>query len=303
MSGKTILVTAATGTVGKLLVRLLLEQEYNVHALVRSPDSAASRELEDLGAELFKGTFDDLKSIKAAAEGADGVFINAAPTPGSSLELNHVSNVIAASKEAGVTSAVYMTAYLIDRKEEFPGYNPKTSIFQNKANAEEIFKSAGFKSWTILRPCTFMDNFFNRVSRFQFPQLQKEHALVSCLKPDTVLPLVDTLVIAKYCAAAFSNAQVYNEKIIDLAPEALTLEEIAKIMTQAIGIEFKAECLSYEDAVKRGNLPPVLDGWEGINAMKPSDTMDQLQEYQVKITTFADYLNRNKSAINEYFGL
>lgn len=300
-SSKTILVTTATGTVGKLLARVLLEQQYNVHALVRSPDSEASRELEKLGVKLFKGDFDDLASIRAAAEGVDGVFVNALPTMGTTLEATHVGNIIAAAKDAGVSSTVYMSAYMLDRKEEFPGYDPKTSIFQNKATAEESIKNAGFKYWTIVRPCTFMDNFFSKVSRFQFPQLQKEHALVSCLKPATALPIVDTLVIANFCEAAFSNPQEYHRKIIDLAPEAPTLNDISQQMTRVIGIEIKAECLSYEDAVKRGNLPPILDGWDAINALEPKDTMKQLQAYQVKITTLVDYLLRNKEDILKYF--
>jgi hypothetical protein len=72
-------------------------------------------------------------------------------------------------------------------------------------------------------------------------------------------------------------------------------------MTRAIGIEIKAECLSYEDAVKRGNLPPILDVWDTINALEPKDTMEQLQAYQVKITTLVDYLLRNKEDILRYF--
>lgn len=106
MTSKTVLVTAATGTVGKLLVHVLLEEHWNVHALVRSPDSEVSQQLEALGAEVFKGDFNDLNSIRAAAQGTEGVFINTVPTMGSTMELTHVKNVIAACKAAGVNSAI-----------------------------------------------------------------------------------------------------------------------------------------------------------------------------------------------------
>jgi uncharacterized protein YbjT (DUF2867 family) len=302
MTSKTVLVTAATGTVGKLLVRVLLEEQWNVHALVRSPDSEVSQELQALGVKVFKGDFNDLNSIRAAAQGVEGVFINAAPTMGSTMEVTHVENVIAACKDAGVDSAVYMSAYMVERRKEIPGYDPKTSVFENKATAEEKIANAGFKSWAIVRPCTFMDNFFSRISAIQFPHLQKEHALVATLKEATKIPLVDSLVIAKFCQAALSNPEQYNEKVIDLAPEALTLPEIAEKITLNIGIETKAECLSFEDAKNRGCFPPILGLWEAFNLLQPSDTRDQLQEYQVKLDTFDDYLQRNKKTVTAYFG-
>jgi uncharacterized protein YbjT (DUF2867 family) len=302
MTPKTILVTAATGTVGKLLVRALLEKQWHVHVLVRSPDSEVSQELQVLGAKVFKGDFNDLNSIREAAQGVEGVFINAVPTMGSTLELTHVENVINACKDAGVDSAVYMSAYMVDRRKEIPGYDPRTSIFENKAQAEEKIENAGFKHWAIVRPCTFMDNLFSNVSRFQFPHLQKEHVLVASLKETTKIPLVDSLVIAKFCQAVLSDPEQFHGNIIDLATEAPTLSEIAERITEVIGIETKAECLTFEEAQQRGCLPPVLAAWEAFNLLQPSDTREQLEGYQVNLNSFGDYLQRNKQAILEYFG-
>jgi GDP-D-mannose dehydratase len=53
MSQKTILVTAANGNVGSSLAVLLLDQGFNVHALVRNTDSTTVRDLEKRGAKIL----------------------------------------------------------------------------------------------------------------------------------------------------------------------------------------------------------------------------------------------------------
>ncbi|HJQ14293.1 MAG TPA: NAD-dependent epimerase/dehydratase family protein [Anaerolineales bacterium] len=65
-------VTGATGFVGGVLVRKLREQGHEVHASVRDPEKA--RDLQPLGARLFKGDVTDKDSMREAMQGADGVF-------------------------------------------------------------------------------------------------------------------------------------------------------------------------------------------------------------------------------------
>ena len=68
-----VLVTGATGQQGGAVARRLLKKGHRVRAFTRKPDSPAAKELEQLGAELAIGNFDDLASIERAAEGVDAV--------------------------------------------------------------------------------------------------------------------------------------------------------------------------------------------------------------------------------------
>ncbi|KAJ2956537.1 hypothetical protein NQZ79_g7635 [Umbelopsis isabellina] len=267
MTNNIILVTAATGTVGKLLIPVLLEQKYKVRALVR-------RQKEHMVYSSILLLHSDLLK-----------------------EAEHVNNIILASKEAGIKVVVYMSAYMIDRDEEFPSYNPQNSVFRNKITSEENVKNSGFEYWTILRPCTFMDNFFSRVAMVQFPQVRKDHLLVTTLKPTTKLPLVDTLTIATFCEAAFANPEIYKHKILELATEASIMEDIAARMTRVLGINIKSECVSQEEAIKKGCLPPALFAWEAFNILQPPEKSTHLQNYPVKLNTLDDYLERNKKSI------
>jgi dihydroflavonol-4-reductase len=67
MSGDKILVTGATGFLGRNLVAHLVDQGYAVRALVR--EASDTRHLEALGVELARGDVRDASSLNAAVEG------------------------------------------------------------------------------------------------------------------------------------------------------------------------------------------------------------------------------------------
>lgn len=66
-----VFVTGATGFIGTAVVRELIEAGYTVSGLTRSEEGAA--ELEEIGAEVQRGTLDDLDSLRHGASAADGV--------------------------------------------------------------------------------------------------------------------------------------------------------------------------------------------------------------------------------------
>lgn len=69
MSKPTVLVTGATGFLGRHAVRALLESGYGVRALCRSE----AKDLEREGVDVRRGDVLDIDSVKAALEGVDSV--------------------------------------------------------------------------------------------------------------------------------------------------------------------------------------------------------------------------------------
>lgn len=69
---KKILVTGASGFIGKALVAHLLELDYEVRCLVRGTSNTAP--LEKLGVELAKGDLSDQASLHRAMLGVDAVY-------------------------------------------------------------------------------------------------------------------------------------------------------------------------------------------------------------------------------------
>ena len=109
----TILVTGATGFVGRRIVHALRAQGRDVRALVRRPERAAH--LRALGVELATGDITDPASLRAAVTGCTHVVHLVAIIQGSADDFQRVmtqgtNDLVAAAQEAGVERFVLMSA-------------------------------------------------------------------------------------------------------------------------------------------------------------------------------------------------
>ena len=119
--GKKVLVTGATGFLGRHLVSELARRGYRVRALVRqapsvreTSDSAGSSDGSSDGAEPAQGNVLDRASLDAAMKGMSGVFhcaglVSRKPEDAEKLHELHVTgtkNVLEAAKAAGVSRVV-----------------------------------------------------------------------------------------------------------------------------------------------------------------------------------------------------
>lgn len=106
---KIVAVIGATGAQGGATVKSLLSNGvYAVRAITRDPDSAKSKALKALGAEVVKADVTDLESLKAAFKGAHGAFFvstadfGGPPEP----EMKQIQNMADAAKASGVKHVV-----------------------------------------------------------------------------------------------------------------------------------------------------------------------------------------------------
>ena len=73
-----IFMTGATGFIGQPLTERLLKRGYHVIALVRNPESGAAKSLKNAGATIYEGDITRPESMRAAMEGVEIVYHNAA---------------------------------------------------------------------------------------------------------------------------------------------------------------------------------------------------------------------------------
>lgn len=122
MNGRTILVTGATGQQGGAVARALLQDGWQVRALVRDATKPMAQALPPLGAELVVVDLDDPASVERALAGVYGVyavqtFFTPAGIPG---EIRQGTALADAAKRAGVQHFVYGSVMAADQHTDIP---------------------------------------------------------------------------------------------------------------------------------------------------------------------------------------
>lgn len=152
----TIAVVGATGQQGGAATRALLADGFTVRALTRRVDSDAARELAAAGAEIVAADLEVPASVRAAFDGADGVFAmtimsetGGAESP-TEAETRHGTIIADAAKAAGVQHLVYSSVGAAERGTGIPH-------FESKYRVEQYIASIGLPA-TIIRPVFFMEN-------------------------------------------------------------------------------------------------------------------------------------------------
>jgi uncharacterized protein YbjT (DUF2867 family) len=108
----TILITGATGNVGRPLVSQLLSAGHSVRALTRDPSRA------DLptGVDVVAGNLDDTESLRTAFEGVDAVHLIGF---GADYEpLRNAAEIVALAEKSGVRKATLLRDLLLGELHE-----------------------------------------------------------------------------------------------------------------------------------------------------------------------------------------
>lgn len=139
----TILVTGATGNVGRHVIQQLSQRGAKVRALARNPSAA---NLPD-GVEVVQGDLLDVDALRSAFQDVSTLFLLNAVVADEFTQALITLNV---AREAGVKRVVYLSVIHSDRYVNVPH-------FAGKFGVERMIEQMGFNA-SILRPAYFMDN-------------------------------------------------------------------------------------------------------------------------------------------------
>ncbi|MBX3550293.1 MAG: SDR family oxidoreductase [Xanthobacteraceae bacterium] len=216
----TLLVTGASGQLGRRAVEILLEAKAgNVIAGTRDPSKIA--DLAAKGAEVRKVDFDD-PALAESFKGVDRLLListDALDTPGK--RLNQHKAAIAAAKKAGVKHIVYTS---------MPKPEPGSPIpfAPDHYGTEQALEASGI-GWTVLRNGWYQENLL--------------HSLPSALASgkwfsaagDGKVAHVAREDAAYAAAAALAAAPSGNARYDITGADLLTTREIAKLASEATG--------------------------------------------------------------------
>jgi uncharacterized protein YbjT (DUF2867 family) len=224
----TILVTGATGQQGGSLARVLLDHGNTVRALTRNAQSAAARQLQELGAEIFEGNFEDAESLRRSIHGADAVYVVSTPFEGGiEAETKQGIAIVDVANSVGINHLVFSSVSDADRKTGIPH-------FDSKLRVEQHIKSLNLP-YTIVAPVFFFENL---LAPFILPGLQ-QGTLAYALLPDRKLQNIAVANIGEFLALVLERRDEFLGCRVNIASDELTGEEYAASLSRVSGRSIK----------------------------------------------------------------
>ena len=248
-----ILVTGASGNVGGMVLKKVLESGLPATAMYRAQADARNAPAK---ARVVIADFADKDSLRNAFTGIDAMFLVCSPIP---QLVEFESNAIAVAKDVGVK-------HIVNNSALGAGYWDK-SFPKWHTTVEGVLQKSGV-GYSIVRPNTFMQN----IPAYFAGTIQSQDAFYSSMGNSRV-SLVDVQDIADVVAALLSRKP--QNKIYELnGPEALTYYEVAERLSKFCG-----RTIRYVDL-------PLAEQKKALLASGMPDWMAQalldLQEYYVR---------------------
>jgi uncharacterized protein YbjT (DUF2867 family) len=213
----TILVTGATGTVGRQVVAQLVERGVRVRALSRSPEAAAAR--LPASVEVAYGDLAVPESLAPALEGVTGLHLITFGGGDGQAPLQTGRELVALAEKAGVSRVSVLSGW-------------------DESSVEEALRT-GNVGWTQVRCVEFMANAFDWA-----PSIRAEGVVrVFGDHPGAVVHEDD---IAAVIVTALAEDGHAGRSYTLTGPQALTPAQRVRILGEALGREIRFEELSEE---------------------------------------------------------
>ena len=215
----TILVTGATGTVGRQIVEQLVRRGADVRALVRDPAKAKF----PAGVNVVQGDLLDVDSLRGAFSGVSTLFLLNAVA---SDEFTQALIALNLAREAGVERIVYLSVIHSDVYVNVPH-------FAGKFGVERMLEQMNFNA-TILRPAYFINN------DHSVKNVVLGHGVYPMPIGDKGLAMVDARDLGEIAAIELVRREQASEplpleRINVVGPDTLTGANVAAIWSDVLG--------------------------------------------------------------------
>ncbi|GGO12662.1 NAD(P)H-binding protein [Microbispora bryophytorum] len=231
-----IVVTGATGNVGRWLVRALAEAGQRVTAVSRgtapvSLPSATGHVRADLAAP---------ETLRPALDGAEALFLHDGGTGGVGLDPRAILDV---AEAAGVRRVVLLSSQgVVTRPESVSHGGVMRAV-------EEAVRESGL-GWTILRPGVFASN------AYAWAESVRAERTVAAPFGDVGIPVIDPADIAEVAAVALRKDEHAGRVYVLNGPAAVTPRQQAEAIGAALGEPVRFVELTRAEA--RARMAPFM---------------------------------------------
>jgi uncharacterized protein YbjT (DUF2867 family) len=251
-----ILVTGATGMIGKAVVRKLEAHGAAVRALSRNAGQAES--IFGPSVECVAGTYDDEASLKTAMDGVERVFVLCPIDPRLS---RWEGNVVSAARSADVGHIVKLSTAGVEWVGQAP---PVPTLWALHRESEQQIERAGLP-FTHLRPDACMQNllmFAAPIATGVYPAPTGEGQRA----------WIDVRDVADAAAVVLTEGGHEGRSYELTGPEALSDDDVAAKISAAIGTE-----------VRHVNPPLAVARQNMLDGGMPDETANMISEVMVAI--------------------
>lgn len=279
-----LLITGATGRIGRELVPQLTCRQGPVRVLVRETSRAADL---PAGTETVVADLTDPSTLPAALDGVDRLFLL---FPG--IDHAAVDALLAAARTAGVERLVYLSSYAV-------GIEPMPAMGKWHFERERMIAGHGIPA-TVLRPCGFMSNTLDWLAT-----LRSDGVVLDPVGPGRAA-LVDPADIAAVAVEALTDDRHTGRTYTLTGDEPLTVREQVRVLETVIGRHLPVrDVATPEEAVRfryPDGAPPALAAAlvEGLRRMR-ADTKGLVTADVEQVTgraphSFASWCRRHADA-------
>jgi uncharacterized protein YbjT (DUF2867 family) len=282
-----ILVTGATGNVGREVVNLLLDDGQEVAAVTRNPAAAALPG----GAHVVAGDPSHPKTLTSSAlRGVEAVLISPRAL-GDATAGAATSELLALAAEQGAERAVALSAVTV----QYPaGYRHFADAFKA---VEDAVRASGLQ-WTFLRSADYAAN-----TLAWTPQIRSAGAVRGAYG-DAATSTIHERDVAAVAAQALVNPAHAGHSYVLTGPQSLTQRDKVRLIGEAIGKELSFEEVPPEQLrqamLAQGlpeDVPDRLLGSLADYAKQPGPSSDTVEQVLSRpALTFAEWAAEHAAA-------
>lgn len=217
-------VVGATGHTGSTVAETLLRHGQPVRVVVRSAEKGAAWKAK--GADVAVATYQDVKAMTKAFEGARGVYLLVPPNYQAQAWLEEQRRTMDLAAEALAASGNPHVVFLSSVGAQIPeGTGPIRAVRYGEQRLTAVANSL-----TILRPCFFMENWAPGLG------LAKAQGLLpTFIEPSAKIPMISTQDIGRIAAEQLLVGET-GKRVLELAgPEDYSPNQVAATLGDMLG--------------------------------------------------------------------
>lgn len=287
----TTLMVGATGQLGGLIARRLLQQDTGpVRVLVRP--SSGYQALIDAGAEPAFGDLKDGVSLHRACADVQTVITTAnsaqrgGPDTPETVDLHGNRNLIEAARSAGVRQFIFTSALGADPNSPMP-------FMSAKGQTEVTLRASGLP-YTILAPNLFMEVWLGMVIGMPVQHGQPVILVGEGCRQHSLISVHD---VAAFAVAAVGHPAAINQYLPLGGPTPVSFAEAVRVLEHVLGRTIPVKSIAPGEPVPGvpETVQPLYWMTESYDSPVPMDST--AHRFGVHQTSFEDYLRRTFQSV------